>query len=205
MWDRTQEPPNLIKPEIALTGLCLYFDTNIIGDRAKAVRDLWRCRTEGWIRIQRTDTMDLELERASELKRQDLLAESGQLAESLGGVRMELAEGLGQEAWSVKSQRDFEDAFKILHPGTTGPPRRSNDVRDAMHIYCAAKYAAQFFVTRDKGILKRAPQIRERFGLEVAAPEQTLIHVDKAIDLTIRAHQKIQNPKWIPNWRPESI
>lgn len=201
MWNRTQEPPDLLKPEIAPTGLCLYFDTNIIGDQAKAVRDFWRCRTEGWIRIQRTDTMDLELERASELKRQDLLAESGQLADS-GGVRMELAESIRQVAWIIRSQRDLDVAHQILHPGTTEPPRRSNDLRDAMHIYCAAKYAAQFFVTRDKGILIRAPQIRERFGLEVADPEQTLIHVDKAIGSTIRPHQKIQYPKWIPNWQP---
>ena len=192
----------MLKPEIALTGLCLYFDTNIIGDQAKAVQDLWRCRSEGWIRIQRTDTMDPELERASELKRQDLLAESAQLAESLGVVRIEVAAGVPEVTASAPSRRDLEDAIQILHPGSTELPRRGNDVRDAMHICCAARYAAQFFVTRDKGILKRALQLRGRFNLEVADPEQTLIHVEKAIDSTTLAHQKIQYPQWIPNWRP---
>lgn len=192
----------MLKPEVALTGLCLYFDTNIIGDQAKAVQDLWRCRTEGWIRIQRTDTMDLELERASELKRPDLLAESAQLAESLGGIRFRAAEGVPEMTGSDQSKRDLEDAFQILHPGSTELPQSGNDVRDAMHICCAARYAAQIFVTRDKGILKRALQIRGRFNLEVADPEQTLIHVEKAIDSTTRAHQKIQYPEWIPNWRP---
>lgn len=202
MWDPSQEPPDMLKPEIALTGLCLYFDTNIIGDQAKAVQDLWRCRSEGWIRIQRTDTMDPELERASELKRQDLLAESAQLAESLGGVCLEVAAGVPEVTASAQSRRDLEDAIQILHPGSTELPRRGNDVRDAMHISCAARYAAQFFVTRDKGILRRSVQIRGRFNLEVADPEQTLIHVGKAIDSTIRAHHQIEYPKWIPNWSP---
>lgn len=202
MWDPSQEPPDMLKPEIALTGLCLYFDTNVIGDQAQAVQELWRCRTEGWIRIQRTDTMDTELERASELKRQDLLAESAQLAESLGGVRIGVATGVPKMTGSDQDQRDLEDAFEILHPGSTKLPRRGNDVRDAMHICCAARYGAQMFVTRDKGILKRALQIRERFDLEVADPEQTMIDVEKAIFSTIRAHEKIQYPKWIPDWRP---
>ena len=199
MWDAAEEPPDPLKPEVSLTGLCLYFDTNIVGDSAKAVRDLWRCRAEGWIRIQRTDTMDQELERASKLKREDLLAESGRLAESLGGVYLEVG---GCVSGSSQSQRDFEDAFQMLHPGSNKLPRRGNDIRDAMHITCAARYSAQFFVTRDKGILKRAPQIRERFGLDVADPEQTLLHVEQAIDLTMRAHHQIGSPKWIPSWRP---
>ena len=143
--------------------------------------------------------MDQELERASKLKREDLLAESGRLAESLGGVYLEVG---GCVSGSSQSQRDFEDAFQMLHPGSNKLPRRGNDIRDAMHITCAARYSAQFFVTRDKGILKRAPQIRERFGLDVADPEQTLLHVEQAIDLTMRAHHQIGSPKWIPSWRP---
>ena len=195
----------MLKPEIALTGLCLYFDTNIIGDQAKAVQDLWRCRSEGWIRIQRTDTMDPELERASELKRQDLLAESAQLAESLGGVRIEVAAGVPEVTASAQSRRDLEDALQILHPGSTELPRRGNDVRDAMHICCAARYAAQIFVTRDKGVLKKSAQIWERFSLDVANPEVTLAEVKKYIDSTIRAHQQINRPKWIPQWTPQIV
>ena len=41
MWDPRQEPPDMLKPEIALTGLCLYFDTNTVP------KESWEKKTIG--------------------------------------------------------------------------------------------------------------------------------------------------------------
>lgn len=67
------------------SGLLLFVDTNLIGSHDAEVRDLVRLHEEGWIQLQRTDTVDTELGTKSDPDRKaELLAESAGFVESLG-------------------------------------------------------------------------------------------------------------------------
>lgn len=67
------------------SGLLLFVDTNLIGSHDAEVRELVRLHEEGWIQLQRTDTVDTELgSKGDPDRRKELLAESAGFVESLG-------------------------------------------------------------------------------------------------------------------------
>jgi hypothetical protein len=202
MWDRVSEPDRRLKPEISVTGLCLYFDTNVIRDQSEAVRLLWRCRQEGWVRIQRTDVMDTELETARSDKRNWLLEESGLLAESLGALVLDNSRVDSAVIGTDRDRADFRDAFSILHPNLAVADACDNDIRDAMHVCGAARYGADFFVTRDKGILRKSGQLLERFAASAGDPETVLVAVGKTISDFLKARAITGRPAWVPVWKP---
>jgi hypothetical protein len=110
-------PPADLKPELCLANLTLYFDTNIIGDAAPATAELWRCREEGWICIQKGDALDAELStRKDPAHRAELLAQSEPLAESYG-VLVVGSSSLGRSVLAAKGQvEDFEAVRQLLFP-----------------------------------------------------------------------------------------
>lgn len=143
VWATADEPPNSIKPELALTGLSYYVDTNFIGDDSAAAFDLRRARHEGWVRLQRTDTVGTELSEAPTGRRAALEAQAEPLVESLGPWVI----GHSRIGHTVISSEGDTERLKrvatILKPGVEGwQALGSNDRRDSMHVATAAAQAS---------------------------------------------------------------
>jgi hypothetical protein len=152
-----------IPPEFqCLTGLMLYIDTNVVDSDDAAAVDLRRLHQEGWIQLQRTDTVDTELASAPVEKRERLLGLSRPYVESFGPMVLDHSR-LGFSVMS--SDQDAErirGVYEILHGGAERV--RDNDLRDAMHVATAIRYGAFGFVTLDKQLLRRAGAIRQAFA-----------------------------------------
>ena len=69
-------------PYLNRTAFTLFLDTNIIGSIDQPILTLLRLREEGWINLQRTDTMDTEFLKAAPDKRADLTEESSRVTSS---------------------------------------------------------------------------------------------------------------------------
>jgi hypothetical protein len=138
-----------------ITALTLYVDTNIVDAMDDAALSLRRLRDEGWISLQRTDTMDTELAAAPEEKRAQLTEASASYPEAFGPMVW------GQSRWdssvfgSSEDQARLDTVFAILFPGADRMSTRGNNVRDAMHISTAIRYGAFGFVTRDRKLLNK--------------------------------------------------
>jgi hypothetical protein len=167
-------------------GLRFFFDTNFIGDASPDAEQLRRYHRDGWINLQRTDTVDTELAGTQEPgHRERLLAESGGYIESLGpGVldhsRLDRAV-LGTE----RDQQCLDRMLAILAPDTnpaasTGG-RAKRKVRDAMHLCTAIRYGGTGFITRDqRDILRRAAAIAAAFDdFRVLTPEQAVVLTER--------------------------
>ena len=201
VWDGVSEPDARLKPEIAAAGLTVFLDTNIIGDESEATVLLWRCRQEGWIRLQRTDVMEtehLKLPPNEEHKR---------------GVASELAEVMtpfvfGHSRLDSSILGDIDDgehiarAFKILHPRADWDATRRNNIRDAMIVAGCARYAGDFLTTRDTNMLKKGDLLHAAFGIRCATPEAVESEARRAIKTTLQGHSLTGRPKWVPAWTP---
>jgi hypothetical protein len=202
IWDGVSEPNKMLKTELNAAQILAYFDTNIIGDASESVAFLWRCREEGWIRIQRTTDIDTEhLTMKPELDyKRDIARE---LVESftpyvLGHSRMNFGVFASEE-----DKKNFEDTFKILHPTADIETTRKNNVMDAKTVSGSARNGGEFLVTRDKGILRKSEALRQRLRIRCLAPEEMEQKVKEAIWRTVRNHAVTGHPKWMPDWVPQ--
>jgi hypothetical protein len=155
------------------TGLLLFVDTNLIGSHDAEVRDLVRLHQEGWIRLQRTDTVDTELVTKSDPDRKaELLGESAAFVESLGVFVLDHSRLDHAVLGGSADETRLDLVFKTLFPNAE---RGGNNLRDAMHVSTALKYGADGFVTHDKRVLKRRIAIREMFdGFLLLSPGEAL-------------------------------
>ena len=78
-WERDRVDAT---PYLNRTAFTLFLDTNIIGSIDQPILTLLRLREEGWINLQRTDTMDTEFLKAAPDKRADLTEESSRVTSS---------------------------------------------------------------------------------------------------------------------------
>ncbi len=202
IWDRVSEPDKRLKPEVNAAQIFAFVDTNFIGDASESVAFLWRCRAEGWIRLQKTDVIDTEhLTMKPELDyKRDI---SSELVESftpfvLGNSRI----NFGVLA-SDEDKKNFEDTFKILHPNADIETTRKNNVRDAMTVSGSARYGGKFLVTKDLNILKKSLALQERLGIQSVEPETMAQIVKEAIWRTVRNQALTGHPKWMPEWVPQ--
>jgi hypothetical protein len=204
LWDGISEPEGSLKPEICAAGLTVFLDTNVIGDDSEAMVFLWRCRREGWIRIQRTDILETEfLELPPELEA--LRLQAALLAEVLtpfvaGHSRLDVS--------VVASEVDrarIERAFRILHPRADLETTKKNNVRDAMTVAGVARYGGDFLATRDRGILRHRSSICEELQVVCDEPEAIERSVRRRICDIARNRPRTGWPKWIPAWVPGSF
>jgi hypothetical protein len=158
-----------------IVGLTRYIDTHLVDAPDETVGRLRRLRQEGWISLQRTDTMDIELADAPAARLPRLMEASAAYPEPLGPVVS------GHSRWDFSvwgSQEDSErldEVFAILFPAVNRATCRRNHVRDAMHIATSIRYGGYGFITREKRLLNKAARIAERFqGFRLWSPEQAL-------------------------------
>lgn len=169
-------------------GQRFLIDTHILDGTDDATCRLWELHNDGWIQLCRSDAMDTELlERADEAHRTLLLERSAELVEVRGvGVvghsRLDhMVLGSDQEA------ADWDDLWQVMWPGAdraSTSRRTQTRIRDAMHVWTAARYAYSAFITWDgsgsrPGVLTRADAIQDRFGLWVATPDDVVAFLDR--------------------------
>ncbi len=196
------EPRADLKAELGRTGLTFFVDTNVIGERSEAVAQLYRCRAEGWIRIQRMDVLDTELMKGSMDAQQQFLEESSRLAEALGPFVVGHSRLGSSVIGGPEDVERLNGVFDLLHPSLNMRDAKENHVRDAMHVAGAARYGASLFVTRDKGILKKRERLQEALGIRVANPDDALVMVRNAIRAIIIARARGAAIGWLPKWVP---
>jgi len=66
---------------------------------------------------------------------------------------------------------NFEEILKIIFPETKGSPATETQTRDAMHVATHKKYDRDYFVTKDKAILRKHDELKEKFGITVFNPK----------------------------------
>lgn len=201
MWEAAAEPPADLKPVLCLANLTLYFDTNIIGDAAPATAELWRCREEGWICIQKGDALDDELsKRKDPVHRAELLAESEPLVESYG-VLVVGSSQLGRAVLAAEDEIESFEAVKLLlFPNKARLNDR--DIREVRHAHTALKYQADILVTRD-GYRRQREAFRAVFPMDLLTPEEALAVVCERIADT-RDTQRPGQTHWLPPWAPDA-
>jgi hypothetical protein len=204
-WRSDGAPSDALKPELARTGLDYYLDVNVLTEASEAMASLRRARAEGWVRLQRTDVMDTELIGAPEEKRGALIAESATYVESLGPWVGGHSRGGQMVGGTEVDETRFSRVFAILKPGIGTPAMgRANDVRDAMHVATAIRYASNGFITRDSNILRHGPELAALTpsSFLVLTPEGAWHTVCDAISRTVRGHELTNSTAWLPDWRP---
>lgn len=109
--------PTVPPKYVSATGLAFVIDTNIIDDASPDVAALRLLHDEGWINLTRSDTVDTELVKAENEKRDGLLAESSEFVEHLGPMVLD------QSRWDHGVWASDEDGDRltavaaILYPG----------------------------------------------------------------------------------------
>lgn len=171
-----QDKEDPTRPYWNLTTLTLYIDVHIIDAQDDMVGALRRLRAEGWINLQRTDTMDTELGELSDTEKWAELTEmSGAYPEALGAAVLDHSRLDFCVVGSDEDATRLDEVFAILYPNADKATARRNHVRDAMHVATAIRYSGHAFVTRDKRILNKADSIAEHFsGFRIWSPEQAL-------------------------------
>lgn len=181
----------------ASSGLRFVLDTNAVGNPDPAttadLAELHKLFQEGLIDLTRTDTMDTELASASDEKREDLLAASGQYVEHLGPMvighsRLDHAV-LGND----DDARRIDKVYAILRPNGDRSAANPHDVRDAMHIATAIRYGAGFFVTSDKKVLAKRDDLRQAFDwFTVLGPAEALVVARRFADKEAELRRRLQ-------------
>lgn len=136
----------------------------------------------GWIHIMRASVMDLETSRAQDPgKLVELRSLQGEFIEETGvwvlghsrlGVDTMLGSGADASGW--------ERLWTVLFPHKQRTATNDQTVRDAMHIHTAMRSGSNAFLTREKQLLSRAPEISAEFNsFGIWTPEHGLDVVER--------------------------
>jgi hypothetical protein len=185
---RPEDPDYLPTDSLERLGVRFYFDTNFVDDESAAAKRLRELHREGWIGLLRTDTVDTELETASDAdKRASLLAASSRYIESLGPVVLDHSRLNFSVLGSDVDEERLDRIYRILFPDSdrsdTSTGRSRRKVRDAMHLATALRYGAGAsggFITRDEDILAKAGVLATAFNdFRVYTPERALAFAER--------------------------
>ena len=75
---------------------------------------------------------------------------------------------------------NFKDILSIIFPETKGCSATKQQIRDAMHVATHKKHGRDYFVTKDKAIL-RAKEKLEKIGIKVLDPHECVEELKKVI------------------------
>ena len=166
-------------------GLIFYVDTNFIGDKSPVAEALRALERDGWIALQKADTVDTELlDAADEARRDELLDESAAYIESQGPMVWDHSRW-DHGVWAGRDDEERIDlVYRTLCPNSdraasTGRGRRK--MRDAMHVATAIRCDASAFITRDeRDLVSRSDAIAKKFnGFRIMTPETALAFAER--------------------------
>ncbi len=188
------DPPGVPLDEVGRLGLQFSVDTNFVGDDQPGSVELRRLRSEGWVRLLRTDVVQTELEGATDLiKRMRLLTLAGDYVEQLGPAVWGHSRW-GSAVWAgAEDEERLDKAFSVMFPGSDRSQANSNNLRDAMHVATAVRYGMNGLVTRnDRGLLRKSAEIADAFdGFVVATPEQVVEIVERFKARWLARHEQL--------------
>jgi predicted nucleic acid-binding protein len=165
-------------------GRIFFIDTNFVDDETPAAVRLRELATQGWISLQKTDTLDTELQRRQEpTSRRELLAAAESYVEAFGTGRWDNSRR-DRAMWAGEVGDRVEQVFVIFFPETRFEGNTSRAFRhkigDAMHVATAIRYGGDAFVTRDEGLLDKSDQIAAACGgFSIMSPETALAFTNR--------------------------
>lgn len=151
-------------PYLNRTAFTLFIGTTIIGSDDQPVLALRRLQEEGWINLERTDTMDTEFLNAPPEVQASLTEESSQYPKAFGQLILDHSRLDSSVLGDDDDEARLHRVFAILYPGVTWGKARKNHVRDAVHVATALRYGGHGFVTYDKRMLNKHDQVAAQFG-----------------------------------------
>ncbi len=89
------------------------------------------------------------------------------------------------------AQEDVEQQRKLIRE-LLGPPTRDDDASDQSHLAIAAAANAAAFVTFDKDLLKRAPDILGKIGLRVQKPSAVITEFDSVVRSSLYQYRDLR-------------
>ncbi|WP_248959824.1 hypothetical protein [Sphaerisporangium perillae] len=188
-------------PYLNRTNLTFYIDSHIVDAEDEAVVYLRRLRTEGWISLQRTDTMDMEFGKATGEKWASLTNASSGYPEALGPMVLDHSRLDASVQGDAEDKRRLHDVFSILFPAVQWEQARDNHIHDAMHVATSIRYCGDGFVTREKRLLNKHDAVSAAFeGFHVWCPEQAIEEANGRIasmrELYRREPERGELPAW---------
>ena len=154
------------------TGYLIVIDTNCINARQKdiALNELEQLADGGNITVETTDALLNELDRKGSYpqgkdKARKYIFSMGAFV--FGQSKLEM---------SIVGSKEDDDRLGNLLNIFFGHKRRQNysnrEMGDVRQIATAIKYGANFFVTRDRVLLNNSNEIKNKFEITIADPEE---------------------------------
>jgi predicted nucleic acid-binding protein len=164
--------------------ITIYLDTNCINANQviPAVNELEKLYEQGKIDIEKTDTLDTELQGNPH-------GNAKRLQKSLNYIESYGPAVFGHSRWDYSvfgSQTDAQKLDRMLEMlwGKKGRSQYSKQqIRDAMHISTAARYGGNYFITNDKELLNKSKEIKQNDQIIVCSPENCLNSVKKTLEI----------------------
>jgi len=161
-------------------GYLIVLDTNCINARQKdsSMNELEQLADEGRIDIETTDTSLNEL--GGDYPKGEKKA--GKYIFSMGSMVL----GHSKFGTSVLGSKEDDDRLGELLDIFFEHKHRWNysdqEMGDAMQISTAIRYGAKFFVTRDRKLLYRSDEVKNKFEIIIANPESCLLAVKDRLE-----------------------
>ncbi|TXK34260.1 type II toxin-antitoxin system VapC family toxin [Nonomuraea sp. C10] len=188
-------------PYLNRTAFTLFIDTNIIGSDDQSVLALRRLREEGWINLQRTDTMDTEFLTAPPELWVNLTEESSRYPETFGPLILDHSRLGSSILGDDEDEARLHSVFAILYPGAEWGEARKNHVRDAMHVATSIRYGGDGFVTYDKRMLNKYNEIAAQFGgFRILSPAQAVEEALGRVASLRELHRREPHRGELPEW-----
>ncbi len=165
-----------------MSHISVYIDTNCINSMQKidALNELEKLNDEDKIIIEKTDTLDEELQRGKGYPKGQ--KKSINYIESYGVFVL----GQSRLNHAVLGNSQDEDALtkllKILWGKKIRASYTSQELGDARHIATASRYGGTYFVTQEKALLDKSEMIEKEFTIKVISPDDCLSAVMRRLN-----------------------
>jgi hypothetical protein len=164
------------------TGLVFAIDNHIVDGQTAAEIELKRLHTDGWIELILTDVTKTEWLEAKPERQQLLVELAVDYAEYFGPLVLGHSR-LGSSVLGSEEDGDrLRRVFGIIFPTRIYEEARQQDLRDAMNVATAIRYAVNGFVTRDQVVLGSRDAIRAAFdNFTIFSPEGAVAFANRMV------------------------
>lgn len=152
--------------------ISIYLDTNCINARGKddALNRLEELYRNEKIIIETTDTLETELKEGKGYPKG--IIKSMRYIFSYGPAVLGHSRVGSCIIGTEEDDRRLRRVLEIFFGGKDRPQYSKNEMRDAMHVATAIRYGTNYFVTKDKTLLRGMDQIKAEFHIAIVMPEE---------------------------------
>lgn len=161
--------------------ISVFIDTNCINAKQsiKPLNELERLYADEKILIEKTDTLDTELQEGKGYPRG--LKKSLNYIESYGPAVVGHSRLGSCIVEDESDNRRFSKVLSILWGQKARSQYSRQEIKDAMHIATAIRYGGTYFVTLEHNILKKSEEIKKEFVITICTPSNCLKFVKEEI------------------------